>query len=677
MEPFPRARALRLGLIALGVATLVVLSAWGLVHADVAAGFRPTGISLPGAPGLRLAANSSVEFSDDFENDTALNTSAWTVNGSVASGVLASQGAGGGPLSPVPPTLNFSGTQGLTLSNVTADLTYADIQTNASFLPPFEVQTNVDVTASHGVTFVFGISNAGLNQGLVIAGNLNASSGYLGIGAEANVGPGDPWNGVPPPLNLSPSMDEWYNLTIVVEANYEATAVLSHNGTILGGVSYLLSGAYYFVYLGQYVDSPAEGNGPNSASYQWLYVNSTAGVPPGPTVAGVVADPADIALGASTEIETFVVGGRAPLSVQYYGLPDGCPYENNLSFSCTPQRIGTYTIEVNVTDSLGRWSTGVTNLIVAPGPPPYIASFLATPPEIVLGSSTTFQTVVENGTAPLTESYSNLPRGCSSHSTLALACTPTAPGTYNVSLTVKDSLGRTVVATTNLTVVEGPPPTVVGFLAAPDAITLGEATSFNVYIANGTGPLSVAYQNLPPGCSSVQTVRLLCIPTVAGQYTVNVTVTDALGRTAQASTPLTVAAVPVVPIVIEDMFASPPSVTLGQSSVIAVVVTGGTLPLAYNYSGLPPGCVSLNASSLTCTSTQVGRYTVGVTVTDSKGHETQGETILNVTTAAKTSSGPTNGEFELALGIGAVGIAMGLVGIVLTIRRLGSPPKPS
>lgn len=677
MVTFPRTRRHRSSLVVLGVTVVVVLSVWGYRQGEASSATRFGAWAPSSSSGIQSAANSSVEFSDDFETDTSLNTSAWIVNGTVASGVLDSQGAGGGPLSAVPPVLNFSHSQGLTFSNVSANLTYADIQTNASFLPPFEVQTDVEVNASHGVTLAFGISSESLTQGLVIAGDLNASSGYLGIGAEADVGPGEPWNGVSPPLSLSPSLDTWYNLTISVGPTYLATALLSHNGTVLGGATYEVGPADYFVYIGQYVDSPPEGNGPNIASYQWLYVNNTAGIPPGPVVAGVVADPSEIQLGASTEIETFVTGGRAPLSIEYTGLPTGCSSVDALSFSCVPRVVGTFAIEANVTDSLGRWSTGNATLRIGAGPPPEIASFLASPPVITLGAATTFEAVLENGSAPLTESYSQLPPGCSSRSTLSLGCTPTAPGRYNVSLTVTDSLSRTAEASTNVTVVEGPPPTVLGFVAVPAAITVGASTSFDVYIANGTGPLSIAYQNLPTGCSSAETVRLLCIPSLAGQYNVSVTVTDALGRTVHASTLLSVAAIPIVPVLIQDMFASPPAITLGQSSVLAVVVTGGSSPLSYNYSGLPPGCVSRNASSLTCEPTQVGRFTVSVIVTDSRGRQAEAETNLNVTALVKPAPGPSIGDFELALGLGTVGIAVGLVGLVVAVRRLRSRQRDS
>jgi hypothetical protein len=43
--------------------------------------------------------------------------------------------------------------------------------------------------------------------------------------------------------------------------------------------------------------------------------------------------------------------------------------------------------------------------------------------------------------------YSSLPPGCGSTNTSSFSCLPTAAGTYSVSVTVRDALGRTTTAT--------------------------------------------------------------------------------------------------------------------------------------------------------------------------------------------------------------------------------------
>lgn len=486
-----------LALLTTAVVVLTVLSGTATLavpgraagHSPALAGERPSGLR---------TATSDVDLYDDFQTDTALNATAWAVNGSVASGLLASQRASTLPyLTGVAPTLDFSRPWGLSFSGVTANYTYADIQSKATFDTPFSAQTDVEVNASHGNTILFGITSASESEGVVFDGNLNSTDAPdFGIGVASNGAEGFPWNGGPI-LNLSPTYHEWFNLTISVDDTGFATLLLTdnQNGGILGETGYSIGAGAYYVYLGEYVDAPKAGNGPNVASYSWLYVNNTA-TSLAPSVLGVVADPSVISLGASTQIEAFLTGGLAPLTIQYSGLPAGCPSEDLLSFSCTPTASGSYTFTVNVTDSLGRSSDDSGSLVV--------------------------------------------------NSVPALAIT--------------------------------------NFVAGPAVLPLG------------------------------------------------------------------------------------------QSTLLAVVASGGTPPLSYEYSGLPSGCLSKNVSSLVCQPSQVGHYTVEVTVTDARGHETTAAADVNVTAATTTTSGPTYPEFFAALGIGAVGVAVGVVGIVLALRR--RPPTP-
>jgi outer membrane protein assembly factor BamB len=81
-----------------------------------------------------------------------------------------------------------------------------------------------------------------------------------------------------------------------------------------------------------------------------------------------------------------------------------------------------------------------------------IASFTSGPSMIPLSSSTTFYTNVTGGTAPYTYSYTGLPAGCSSQNLSQLPCTPTAVGTFTVTVKVTDMNGSSATAQTTLTV---------------------------------------------------------------------------------------------------------------------------------------------------------------------------------------------------------------------------------
>lgn len=62
---------------------------------------------------------------------------------------------------------------------------------------------------------------------------------------------------------------------------------------------------------------------------------------------------------------------------------------------------------------------------------------------------------------------------------------------------------------------------------------------------------------------------------------------------------------------------TPSVITLGHSTTLQTGILGGLSPYKYTYAGLPPGCVSSNTASLSCTPTTVGSYTIDVTVNDS------------------------------------------------------------
>jgi len=92
--------------------------------------------------------------------------------------------------------------------------------------------------------------------------------------------------------------------------------------------------------------------------------------------------------------------------------------------------------------------------IVAPsaGTPPYIYSFSAFPGEFLEGGSTSLS-VSAFALTPITYTYTGLPPGCFSANTSFLSCTPTAPGLYNVTVTLVDtSTPAAARASTNLLV---------------------------------------------------------------------------------------------------------------------------------------------------------------------------------------------------------------------------------
>ncbi len=155
-----------------------------------------------------------------------------------------------------------------------------------------------------------------------------------------------------------------------------------------------------------------------------------------------------------------------------------------------------------------------------------------------------------------------------------------------------------------------------------------------VGVAGGTGIYHFIWKNLPGGCSSADTPALWCRPTAAGSFNVNVLVTDSAGDAAvNAPVALTVVSAPTV----TSFAATPAAITLGQSTSFSVVAQGGIGGLTLAYTGLPPGCASQNATTLPCTPTDAGSYSVGVSAVDAMGLTAVATTVLLVSPVATVS----------------------------------------
>lgn len=100
---------------------------------------------------------------------------------------------------------------------------------------------------------------------------------------------------------------------------------------------------------------------------------------------------------------------------------------------------------------------------------PLLGGFTASPPVVSIGNGTILLVRAFGGLAPLTYTYSGLPKGCQGANTSTLACYPTLPGSYTVSVVVSDASGVSASASLALDVVGTAPGTVfhVYFHVAP------------------------------------------------------------------------------------------------------------------------------------------------------------------------------------------------------------------
>ncbi|HEY6237776.1 MAG TPA: hypothetical protein VIZ68_01135, partial [Thermoplasmata archaeon] len=259
-------------------------------------------------------------------------------------------------------------------------------------------------------------------------------------------------------------------------------------------------------------------------------------VNPLPVVTDVSASPAITDVGVATTITTTLFGGTAPVAYDYSGLPGGCSTSSTASLSCTPTSTGVVTVTVTATDVFGMTSTGSVNLAV--NLPPTVSDFSASRSQLDVGMSTDLTVTASGGTGALTLDYVGLPAGCADSNSPTLTCTPRGAGVATVVVTATDSAGGHASQSVLLTVNARPAISNASF--SPDAVVHGDSVSLSVAASGGTGALTYAYSGLPTGCPDVDAPTITCVPQASGDFVVNVTVTDSLGQSANATATLSV-----------------------------------------------------------------------------------------------------------------------------------------
>jgi|GEM_PF-4558654 len=230
---------------------------------------------------IRLAGTSGgggvSSLTDNFANDSSLDTTLWQVNGPAATAFEV--GLSSPPNSIITPDLTFSSTSGMQISGVNGTYQAAGIQSVESFSGPFTVRASVTGIEANANPFVLGITNSNASQNIEIAGNLNPQNGnYHGIwGGTANGNNGS----LQTDMVANPSINIPYGLEISVASSGAATLSVSSGGTVLGTASGTVGTGPFYVVLGQWEGLPYTV-GPNIADWQSAQVTAGATtLPPG------------------------------------------------------------------------------------------------------------------------------------------------------------------------------------------------------------------------------------------------------------------------------------------------------------------------------------------------------------------------------------------------------------
>jgi hypothetical protein len=325
-------------------------------------------------------------------------------------------------------------------------------------------------------------------------------------------------------------------------------------------------------------------------------------------------------------------GGTQPYTWQWTGgsLPGGLVLDAPTgNIHGTPTAAGSFAFQVTVTDSLqASAKANFTVTIVAAA---LIITTSSLPAGTVGTSYTATTLAATGGIPPYTWSASGLPSGLSISSAGVISGTPTAAGSFSVTVQATDS--AQVTATKALTL------TVAGELTITTA-TLPNGTVGTSYTATtlaatgGTPPYSWSASGLPSGLSMSSAGVISGTPAAAGSFSVSVQVTDAAKATATKAFTITVT-------VLTITTATLPNGTVGTAyTATTLAATGGAPPYTWSASGLPSGLSMSAAGVISGTPGAAGSFSVTVKVTDSaQATATQAFTItvaaaLTITTTA-------------------------------------------
>ena len=276
----------------------------------------------------------------------------------------------------------------------------------------------------------------------------------------------------------------------------------------------------------------------------------------------------------------------------------------------------------------------------------YVSNLISNNVSVVSGASNTVVATVAVGSQPWGAAYDSangdiyVSNAASNNVSVVSGASNTVVATVAVGVeprgAVYDSVNRDIYVTNdgsnNVSVVSGTGNTVVATIAV-GSIPWGAAydsANADIYITNNHGLSNVSVVS---GASNtvVATVAVGTEPEGAAYDRANgdIYITDAGSGALSIICPSTL----ISPPTISSFTATPSPTSVGQTTNLTVIASGGSGTLSYTYTGLPLGCTSANTASLTCKPNTAGSYTMRVYVNDTAGKSANASTSLVVTPA--------------------------------------------
>jgi uncharacterized protein YhjY with autotransporter beta-barrel domain len=407
-----------------------------------------------------------------------------------------------------------------------------------------------------------------------------------------------------------------------------ATGVLSGTPTTAGTVNFTVAGT----------DS-STGAGPYTASGTYTLTTSAPTISLAPST--LSAATVGIAYGQSVTAS----GGTAPYTyaVSAGALPAGLSLGASTGMlSGTPTAAGTYGFTVRGTDASGYSATRSYSLTVAG---PSVALSPVALAAATVGAAYGQAVTASGGTAPYTYAVTSgaLPAGLSLSSTGSLSGTPTAGGTFSVTISATDSTsgaGPFTGSRTYTLSVGNPALAIAPASTAGLSATGGSSYSQTFTASGGSSPyvyaLTVNSGALPTGLSfNAATGVLSGTPTTAG--TVNFTVTGTDSSTGAG--PYTVSGTYTLTVSAPAVTMAPATLSnpvIGTAYSQTLTAGNGRAPYTFAITGgtLPAGVSLSSTGMLSGTPTAGGSFSFTVTATDANGFTASRAYTLSISAAA-------------------------------------------
>src|SRR5213596_2168135 len=405
---------------------------------------------------------------------------------------------------------------------------------------------------------------------------------------------------------------------------------------------------------------------------------TVSGAPP-PLTASFAYSPSSTQAGQPITFTASASGGTSPFTFSW-SFGDGSTGTGS-SVTHTYSSAGSFTTALTVKDSSSPQQTATSQMTVAvtSPPPPISASFTLSPSSPSAGQSVSFAASVSGGTPPYnyTWSYGDGSTGTG----LQVTHTYDRDGTYQVALTVADSIGST--GTWVAPVVVGTAPLQDGFTYNPTSPQPGDNINFTASARGGTPPYSYSW-DFGNGASASGASATYSYST-AGSYTVTLTVIDSSNRSNNTSQGLTVYS-PAHPDFTLNTDQSTFNAQPGSDQSLAIVVTdiaGPSGTIRFNATITPSGPrVSLDPANITLASQGSGSTSLNIDITSTtppgpywiQVNATNGSITHSITVqvdVAQHNQLPITGQgCQFCLGIVAIIAIPGLVGAVtlVTVR---------